>query len=246
MQQVHLLEQLLAHAAIPKELLYRRTIMFAFTARTGSTALTDAVGNMGLAKKVDEIFNRRGPVQNICKNYGDSDDIVDYVNNVFQKKMLADALLFKTDFKDLAQVLRKYDIYALFPNLQIVYIERQDKIMQAVSLYKATVTQQWHQLDHEHLQLVQQNFSPDINKIIFLKNQLEQDCAKWQAHFKLIKAQPYCVSYEDFDQNPERVLKDVYLYLENQPYHGDITLNYKKLRDQVSEDWGERTRNQLR
>jgi len=244
MQHANLLE-LLINNKQNKDVIYNRTVMFAFTARSGSTAITDAIGNMGLAKKVDEIFNLRGPVQNIYKNYGESRDIVDYVNNVYKKKMLADVLIFKTDFKDLALVMRQYDIFSLFPNLKIVYIERKDKVMQAVSLYKATVTKHWHQLDDINTIAIPENFSPNIKKIILLKKQLEGDCEKWRQHFRHIGAKPYTLYYEDFDHAPEQTLNDIFKFIENHNYNGEIALNYKKLRDEVSDEWARLVRHQL-
>ena len=144
MKKKHPLAPLLEKNSDVSDRIYKHAVMFAFTARSGSTVITDAIASMGLAKRVDEIFNPRGPAQCLYDNYGGS-NIIDYINNIHKATMLTDTIIFKSNFSDLGCVINSYDIYSLFPHLKVVYIERQDKILQAVSAYKAIITNHWHQ-----------------------------------------------------------------------------------------------------
>lgn len=224
--------------------IYKHTVMFAFTARSGSTAITDAIAGMGMARRIEEIFNPRGPVQKLYDHYGGR-DIIEFINNIYKHTMLTDAMVFKTDYSDLNYVIKEKDIYTLFPNLKIVYIERKDKILQAVSLYKAIVTSQWHQKKIIRKQKVSNNHSPDINKIISLKNRLQSDCEKWEKYFELIGVQPYKMYYEDFDNDHDGSLKNIFRYVTGDRYVGEIEQNYKKLRDGISEEWASKVRHEL-
>ena len=92
---------------------YRKAVMFAFAARAGSTAITHAIAKMGLARRIDEIFNPRGPAQNLQQIFG-GDSIRDYINNIHDKAMLTDCFIFKTNYMDLSVILDNFDIHALF------------------------------------------------------------------------------------------------------------------------------------
>lgn len=223
---------------------YNNSLMFAFTARSGSTAITDAIARMDLAKSVNEIFNPRGPAQYLYDNYGGC-DIIDYINNIHTNTMLTDMMIFKTDYRDLEYVIKKYNIKTLFPSLKVVYIERKDKVMQAVSVYKAVITNHWHQTGEIYGKQEAKVRGPDINKIIAYKNRFEKECDEWMEFFASYAIQPYKLFYEDFDDDNDLVIRALYRYITGYSYDRDIKFGYSKMRDEVSEEWAKKVKQAL-
>lgn len=243
MNDKKVLRTLLKKGAKLENIKYKRVIMFAITARSGSTVITDAIGNMGLAKEVNEIFNQRGPVENLYGRYGGC-DLAEYINNIYENTMLTDALIFKTDFRDFKSIINKFDVDLLFPELKVVYIEREDKVMQAVSLYKAVISKHWHQKKGERGSSANLGHKLDINKIVSYLNRIEIECDEWKDFFLRSSIEPINIYYEEFDKD-NSVLNALYEKIMGIGYSGDVIVSYKKLRDSESDEWAEQVKKSL-
>lgn len=243
MNDIKALSALIRNGAKPGSIKYKRVIMFAITARSGSTVITDAVGNMGFAKEVNEIFNQRGPVENLYRRYGGC-DLADYINNIYENTMLTDTLVFKTDFRDFKSIIDKFDVDMLFPELKVVYIERRDKVMQAISLYKAVISKNWHQKKGERSSPAILKHKLDVSKVISYMNRIEIECDEWKDFFLRRGIEPINIYYEDFDKD-NSILNALYEKIMGIGYSGDVILNYRKLRDSESDEWAEQVKKTL-
>ncbi len=227
---------------------YQEAVIFAITPRCGSTVITEAIATMGLARYVKEVFNPRGASQKLYDEVG-GDSLQDYLNSVHEDASQRNTLLFKTSWSDLERVLRHRTLASLFPNLRIVYLERSDKILQAVSLYKAAASNRFHKRkDGSWLesdlrdQVSEEAVNFDEEKIRGYLNAIEGQCEAWEAFFAQNKIAPYRVSYERFNHNPQVTLKGIYKFICNEAYVGQVELGYVKLQDEESSDWAARIR----
>ncbi len=130
-----------------------------------------------------------------------------------------------------------------FPGLRYVQITRQDKVRQAVSLWKAVQTQAWRAKDDARS--VEPTFS--FRAINFLVRQLTAHDASWDAYFLGLGITPLKVTYEELADAPERVVRRVLDHLGiPAPEHlalGDRTL--KAQADARSEEWVRRVEEHL-
>ena len=223
----------------------QQSLMFAFSARSGSTVITSSWAKLGLAKEITEIFNPRAPVQNLLRRLG-GENINDYLNNVHGACMYSDKLIFKTSYPDFLPVSRRGLVDKLLPGLSVVYIERKDKVLQAVSVYKAILSNQWHKKSSDEFTTDISVDQPiDLKKISKFVGNFENESKKWRKFFSEQGIEPIQVWYEDFDQAPERTLQAVYSKLVGTECTERVELSHKKLRDEVSLCWAERVRDYL-
>lgn len=131
----------------------------------------------------------------------------------------------------------------IFPNLHYITITRQDKIRQAVSLWKAIQTQVWRE---EVIPANQQR--PPIQlafhfaAIDHLIQQIVDHDAAWQSFFARYNIQPFAVVYEELVQAYEATARDILHYLDI-PVPENFTLLERQMRQQadaLSEEWVQR------
>lgn len=200
---------------------------------------------MGLAKEISEIFNTRAPVQNLLRRFG-GENINDYLNNVHGACMYSDKLIFKTSYPDFLPVIRSGLVDKLLPGLSVVYIERKDKVLQAVSVYKAMLSNQWHKKSNDEFTTNISIDQPiDLKKISKFAGNFENESKKWRKFFSERGIEPIQMWYEDFDRDPERMLRIVYSQLVGKECTERVELSHKKLRDEVSLRWAEQVRDYL-
>ena len=132
---------------------------------------------------------------------------------------------------------------AAFPNLRYVQITRQDKVRQAVSLWKAVQTQAWRAKDDAPA--VEPTFS--FRAINFLVRQLTAHDASWDAYFLGLGITPLKITYEELAEAPERVVRGVLAHLDI-PVPERLELSAPALKvqaDERSEEWVRRVNEHL-
>jgi LPS sulfotransferase NodH len=117
---------------------------------------------------------------------------------------------------DFAELLRGIDGYAnltipqmlarAFPELRYVRITREDKVRQAVSLWKAVQTQAWRK-DNPGSAKARPEFS--FRAINFLVRQLTAHDASWDAYFLGLGHEPLKVTYEELAAEPAPTVRRV-------------------------------------
>lgn len=157
---------------------------------------------------------------------------------------------------DFAQLLRGIDglgslplpelLNRTFPDLRYVQITREDKVRQAVSLWKAVQTQSWRQEDgRETGSAIEPAFS--FRAINYLVRQLTAHDASWDAYFLGLGHQPLKVTYEELAAAPGSVVTRVLAHLDI-AVPVDIDCDAPGLEvqaDSLSEDWVRRVHEHL-
>lgn len=133
---------------------------------------------------------------------------------------------------------------AVFPRLRYVFLVREDKVRQAVSLWRAIQTWQWREdapdagpADDERGEL---RYS--FEAIDHLRRRLEEEERWWRAYFADAGIEPLTIVYENFADGHDDVVRAVLRHLEI-PFDGSWTLPSPTMRrqsDGLSRAWAER------
>jgi trehalose 2-sulfotransferase len=158
---------------------------------------------------------------------------------------------------DFAQLLRGIDgmggrplpelLGRAFPGLRYVQITRQNKIRQAVSLWKAVQTQAWKREAGEEVRRpVELVFS--FRAINYLVRLLTAHDASWDAYFLGLGYEPLKITYEELAESTDAVIRRVLVHL-GIPAPAELVVEAPRLSvqaDEVSEEWVRRVDEHLR
>jgi LPS sulfotransferase NodH len=133
-----------------------------------------------------------------------------------------------------------------FPGLRYIQITRQDKVRQAVSLWKAVQTQEWkHEPGAEDCPTVEPVYS--FRAINYLVRLLTAHDASWDAYFLGLGYEPLKITYEELAESTEAVVGRVLDHL-GIPAPAGLrvdTLRLSVQADEVSERWVRRVHEHL-
>ncbi len=132
-----------------------------------------------------------------------------------------------------------------FPGLRYVQITRENKIRQAVSLWKAVQTQAWKAGD-EVERSVDLVFS--FRAINYLVRLLTAHDASWDAYFLGLGYEPLKITYEELAESTDAVIRRVLDHL-GIPAPENLVVQAPRLSvqaDEVSEEWVRRVDEHLR
>ena len=123
----------------------------------------------------------------------------------------------------------------VFPNIHFVYINREDRVHQAVSYARALQTGRWAS-DHR-VQNGNPVFRPDQIRRLLAQISEHEDC--WERFFQRQRVRPLRVSYEDLVESPavtvEAVMRSIGVDLPDGFVLRAPTL--EKQADDLSEEW---------
>lgn len=172
-------------------------------------------------------------------------------NGVFGAKLMWGYL---GDFADLLRGIEGMESRPLpelleraFPGLRYIQITRQDKVRQAVSLWKAVQTQAWRQESGAPNSAESSEPQFSFRAINYLVRLLTAHDASWDAYFLGLGYEPLKVTYEELAEAPEPVVRRVLDFL-GIPAPDDLPLAAPRLSiqaDSVSEDWVRRVHEHL-
>ena len=131
---------------------------------------------------------------------------------------------------------------ATFPNLRFLWIRRDDKLRQAISMWKAKQSKVYNSLQTEEKTKAEANPEYDFNEIGKIKRRFEDEDSSWEKFFASNGIQPVEIHYEDFAQNhEERTLEILHkMAIEVDGKFQVKPLTYRKLADATNEGWRER------
>jgi LPS sulfotransferase NodH len=132
-----------------------------------------------------------------------------------------------------------------FPGLRYIQITREDKVRQAVSLWKAVQTQAWRGDAAGAGPAVEPAFS--FRAVNYLVRQLTAHDAAWDAYFLGLGHQPLKITYEELTEGFDPVIRRVLHHLEIAA-PADLRLTAPKLKvqaDERSESWVRHFNDQL-
>ena len=225
---------------------YKEAIIVCMTARVGSNAILSGLDSLGiaqadrnnLAKGIEEIFNsRRRVVRGLVKTYS-AGNLQEYFNAIPQETLLGDQLVFKTNFWDFQFILREQLLAQVFPNVRFIYIERMDKLAQAVSLLRASKTQLFHveQGDEEKTMANDDSAYSDWEIMKHFRTLVGED-NRWKRFFLRQGIRPHFIDYENFDKAPRKVVADTYQFITGKEVSQDeINIRLKKTGDKRSKE----------
>jgi trehalose 2-sulfotransferase len=134
----------------------------------------------------------------------------------------------------------------VFPDLHYIQITREDKIRQAVSLWKAVQTQSWRrQPGDAGRPKVEPQFS--FRAINYLVRLLTAHDASWDAYFLGLGHHPLTLTYEELAAEPRDTVERVLSHLGLDPVEPSV-LEGPRLEvqaDELSEDWVRRVHEHL-
>ncbi len=133
-----------------------------------------------------------------------------------------------------------------FPGLRYIQITRQNKVRQAVSLWKAVQTQAWkREAGDETKGAVELVFS--FRAINYLVRLLTAHDASWDAYFLGLGYEPLKLTYEELAENPDAVIHRVLEHLGIPAPAGLVVEARLSVQaDEVSEVWVRRVDEHLR
>lgn len=227
--------------------------MVCSTPRSGSSLLCELLQNTELAGCPEEYFLPSNEA--LWQRAWQTDTYQDYlaavsergttVNGVFGTKMMwRDLYPFLAKARKAFVHETKTDVDLLntvFPNLRYIWIQRRDKVRQAVSHAKARQTNVW---------AVRGDLSPQpaakaifsYEQIDFMVHEIEAQDVAWQRFFTQQHIKPLVITYEDFAGRSQEAVLEVLTYLGVAiPSRVAIApAHLKKQADEESEQWIQR------
>ncbi len=134
----------------------------------------------------------------------------------------------------------------VFPRLRYVFLVREDKVRQAVSLWRAIQTWQWREDAPEagpvNAGRGEGALRYDFRALDHLRRRLVDEEGWWRAYFADAGIEPLTIAYEQFADGHDDVVRAVLRHLEI-PFDGSWTLPSPTMRrqsDGLSSDWAAR------
>ena len=225
------------------------------THRSGSNLLCQSLWHTELCGYPQEFFSpTRAP--RIAEEYGlDTDpdcDYKGYVDELVTKRVSPNGVFgAKIMWSHLAPFLMKLRkgsesdmelLAATFPNLRFLWIRRDDKLRQAISMWKAKQSKVYNSLQTEKKTKDEVKPEYDFKEIGKIKRRFEDEDSSWEKFFASNGIQPVEIHYEDFAQNhEERTLEILHkMAIEVDGKFQVKPLTYRKLADATNEGWRER------
>lgn len=215
----------------------RPTLMIAMTARTGSTHLCSGLSSVLPIGLPIELLNGRDALVWEKQRRG-VQTFAELLAQYFSES--PETIIFKTSWGDFAYFEDR--IFDIFPNLKILYFDRLDIEAQAVSLFKADVTGNWHESpliekpSNMPPEEIAKKFDPvGISRMI---DALNSEMTAWENFFFRHEIQPMRINYESFMFDLRPVVRQVARYIGYADVDvSNVKSDFKALSDPVNEEW---------
>ena len=226
----------------------RNAYIVASTDRSGSTYLCSLLWQTGVLGAPAEYWNFRSRpnakpigVQMIERLGGSSP--ADYLTKLLARRTSRNGVFgVKAHSFDFEEVVRQYpEILERLSPLTYIYIERKDKVAQAVSMAKAAQTGAW--VSYAKLQRAG-NLHYDKDLIAKCLGFLERQNQDWQRWFEANRIEPFVVTYENLAEDAEGVVRGIVELLgaENDEPQKVQNPKLEKQGDETNEEWAARFR----
>jgi LPS sulfotransferase NodH len=225
--------------------------------RSGSHLLSEALQLTGIAGRPDEYFycdedgrfqNESGPATEI---HGKKT-----VEEFYQLAMtlattpngVLGVVLMGSYFADIIknfQALLPYQgwppgelLAHLFHQPKYIWLTRHNKLLQAISMLKATQTGIWSAPKGVKVAASKQPLF-DYESVKNFVHYFEEADQQWEAYFQANNIAPFKIVYEEFVENDEQTILDLLMYLGIEPPENLQFANrlWQKQADSISEEW---------
>ena len=223
--------------------------------RTGSWLLAHTLADTGYAGRPSDYFDE-AERENHAREWGlPADDLTAYVRAMRDKATTPNGVLGSkmmwNDFDWLRSSLRPPAgtdaglefMRTTFPDHQLVWLRRQDKVRQGISWWRAAVTDQWGLRPGQEAGRP----APDVEQIVQLVRFAQRCEDGWRQWFASTRIQPCEVVYEDLSRDRLAVTNRVLEYLRlPQLDAGDLPpVRYRKQADGLTERYADLVRSAM-
>ncbi|MFP6872729.1 MAG: Stf0 family sulfotransferase [Verrucomicrobiales bacterium] len=225
------------------------------THRSGSNLLCQALWHTQLCGFPQEFFSPTR-AQKIAAEYGlDADpdsDYAGYVAELVKKRVTLNGVfggkIMWSHLEPFIMATRRdsqgvVELFAgMFPNIRYLWIRRDDKLRQAISMWKAKQTKVYNSLQLEETKQPAGVPAYDFKEIGSIKQRFEDEDAAWENFFASNDIVPIEIHYEDFAGNHEERTLDIIkkLGVDVGKDFAVKPLTYRQLADATNEQWRER------
>jgi LPS sulfotransferase NodH/2-polyprenyl-3-methyl-5-hydroxy-6-metoxy-1,4-benzoquinol methylase len=220
----------------------RKSYIVASSYRCGSTFLCKELWQTGLLGAPWEYFNpRKSPntnsIQNTLMKRLKASSLEDYVAKLIACRTSRNGVFgMKVHFEDFEAALQKYPtmLEKLAP-VTYIFMDRRDKLAQAVSMARAMQTNSWISLAKP--QLTKLHYDRDLISKCLGKHEIQR--LGWQRWFEGRDINPFVVLYEELIADPAGVVRSIVEYLDVQDDNRNIIRlpTIEKQGDDVNEEW---------
>lgn len=236
----------------------RQSYRIWFSQRNGSTLLSLALQNTGIAGKPLELFNIAED-ETMCSHYGvqtfnelkekmwslgSTDNGVMAVKNCLYTSLYLQVLSELKELKNDSSV-SAVDIWEeLFPNCKHIFMTRRNKVRQSVSWWKAINDGVWHRRDKSEKaddRKLADKYDEDALNHLLMETVL-RECSI-QEYFSMHKILPLTIVYEDFIMDYENTIRQILEFLDLD--HKNIKIDAPPL-SKTATDFSESWVNQFR
>ncbi|MCK2042176.1 hypothetical protein KZO83_05695 [Chromohalobacter sp. TMW 2.2308] len=210
------------------------------TQRSGSSYFCHLLKSSSLLGRPTELFGKKGGCDKVAKKYDVESDELTVAKLVKEKWTSHETGVFglKMHYHQYMDFLSKKELKSLIGDFRYIYIDREDMLAQAVSLFRARQTGAWSS-NHIPKDEVAYDYQGIKDALYFIC----QEKALWKSFFASIDVTPLNVVYEEIEKNPVAEVEKVMDYLGvSKPdcvnFGGDVYVS--KQRDALSEKFKER------
>ena len=219
----------------------RKSYIIASSARSGSTYLARSLAQTGLLGIPSEVFNSKtNEMQNLMARFK-AYSHADYIAKLLAHRTSRNGVFgMKAHFHQFEGFLKQYPgvLEALAP-VSYIYIERRDRVAQAVSMARALQTSQW---SSQWQGISKPVLNYDREMIAKSLSEVELQSARWLRWFDLHKIEPIRVVYEDLIADPAVTVRAIVEQLgvqDDEPEDLDIPA-IEKQGDETNQEWIDR------
>jgi LPS sulfotransferase NodH/2-polyprenyl-3-methyl-5-hydroxy-6-metoxy-1,4-benzoquinol methylase len=219
----------------------RKSYIIASSARSGSTYLARSLAQTGLLGTPSEVFNSAtNELQTLMARFK-AYSAADYIAKLLARRTSRNGIFgIKAHFHQFEAFLKKYPalLEALAP-VTYIYIDRRDKVAQAVSMAKALQTDQWSSQWRGRPDPVLRYDRGLIEKSL---KEVELQDARWLQWFETHDIAPFRVTYEDLIADPAGIVRGIVELLGVRNDEPDVVRvpTVEKQSDDTNQEWIER------
>jgi LPS sulfotransferase NodH len=215
----------------------RPALMIAMTARTGSSHLCSGLASALPIGMPTELFNARHSLVWEAKKRcvtTFADLLASYIGES------KDIIVFKTAWIDFEYF--KDRVWDMFPNLRVVYLNRIDVEAQAVSLYRAVISGDWHDspMIKRPPKMSEEELNKRFNLVAVCRHvaAIEREKRCWEDYFFARQLQPMRINYEHFQFDLGAAVKMIAEYMGYADVESEkAQSSFKVVSDTVNDDW---------
>jgi trehalose 2-sulfotransferase len=220
----------------------RKSYIVASSPRSGSTYLCRLLGQSGLLGAPSEVLNPGFDLRGF-KNRFKVSSPADYIAELIARRTAKSGVFgLKAHFENFESFLKEYpELLDVLSPVTYIYINRRDRVAQAVSMARALQTNQWSSQGEKG---PKPQLRYDRELIANSMKEVELQDAGWLNWFKANKVTPFRLTYEDLLDDPAGTVRSVVEYFEVQNAERDEVKvpPVEKQSDDTNQEWIERFR----